>query len=81
MATGYNMPDGVTESMIPGYNDIEVSLKFECETDDCLLEWEEDDCTVDPRVECRVDAVCPNCGAATFRLYHHDEAEREKYDW
>jgi hypothetical protein len=57
----WNMPDGVTESMIPGYNDVEMDIEFDCE---CGNEWTEPDMMVDPSSGGHeVEATCPECGA------------------
>jgi hypothetical protein len=62
MGTGWNMPDGVTESMIPGYNDVEMDIEFQCDNEDCGNEWTESDMTVDPTCGGHeVEAVCPEC--------------------
>lgn len=62
MGTGWNMPDGVTESMIPGYNDIETDVEFQCDNEDCGNEWTEADVTVDPTSGGHeVEAVCSEC--------------------
>lgn len=62
MGTGWNMPDGCTESMIPGYNDIEIDIEFQCNNEDCGNEWTESDMTVDPTCGGHeVEAVCPEC--------------------
>jgi hypothetical protein len=58
----WNMPDGVTESMIPGYNDIEMDIEFQCNNGECFHEWTESDMTVDPTSGGHeVEAVCPEC--------------------
>lgn len=60
------MPDGVTESMIPGYNDIETDVEFQCGNEDCGNEWTEPDVTVDPTSGGHdVEATCPVCGTLT----------------
>jgi hypothetical protein len=62
MGTGWNMPDGVTESMIPGYNDIEMDVEFHCDNEECYHEWTEPDMTVDPTCGGHeVEATCPEC--------------------
>lgn len=78
--TGYNMPDGVTESMIPGYNDIEIDIEFQCDNEDCGNEWTESDMTVDPTCGGHeVEAVCPECETLVkFNWEPHDP--RDDYD-
>jgi hypothetical protein len=90
MGTGYNMPDGVTERDIPGWNDIEVSINFTCElTDDCG-DWTENDVTVDACGGHDVEATCPVCGELITQFYGEDPDDyidrddmydREDYDF
>lgn len=82
MGSGFNMPDGVYERDIPGYNDIEVTVPFTCGNEDCGMEWEENDVPVDPDCECDCEAVCPGCGTQTTVSYlHNDHASRyDAYD-
>jgi hypothetical protein len=87
MGTGYNMPDGVTERDIPGWNDIEVSINFTCElTDDCG-DWTENDVTVDACGGHDVEATCPVCGELFYGedsddyIDRDDIYDREDYDF
>lgn len=74
---GYNLPDGVTESMIPGYNDIEEDIDFECE---CGNEWTEPDITVDPTSGGHeVEATCPECNTLVKRNWEPYDP-RDDYD-
>lgn len=62
MGSGYNMPPGCYESDIPGYNDIEMDVEFQCDNEDCGNEWTEADVAVDPTSGGHdVEAVCPEC--------------------
>jgi DNA-directed RNA polymerase subunit RPC12/RpoP len=56
--SGYNLPDGISERDLPGYNDIEMELSVKC--GDCGYEekiWE----TVDGNTG-EYEYVCSNCG-------------------
>lgn len=60
--SGYNMPPGVTESMIPGYYEREEDVAFQCGNEECEDTWTE--CvSVDPSSGGHdVEAECPSCG-------------------
>lgn len=62
-----NLPPGCKLSDIPGWNDIEMDINFDCE---CGNEWTEKDMTVDPSSGGHeVEAVCPECNTLV------------KFDW
>jgi hypothetical protein len=72
MGSGFNMPDGVYESDIPGYNDIEANVSFYCDGTDNCGEWVEEDMTVDSRGGHDVEANCPVCGELVSYFYEND---------
>lgn len=77
----WNMPPGVTESMIPGYNEYETDVKFECDNEDCYYEWEQPDVTVDPSISGghEVEANCPECKTLVKRNWEPYDP-RDDYD-
>jgi hypothetical protein len=75
MGSGFNMPDGVYERDIPGYNDIEVDITFECNATDKCGEWPEENVTVDKEGGHDVEARCPQCGELVTSFYSGDDDE------
>lgn len=77
MSFGWDYPPGVSASDIPGYNDVERTVVFECDNSE---EHEEDyqfeeECTVDGRLhhESYVEAECPKCGTLVSTYYKEEE--------
>jgi hypothetical protein len=71
MGSGYNLPPGCYESDLPGWNDVEVDIRFECDaTEDCG-DWDQE-VTVDSRGGHEVEAACPVCGATVETTYDPD---------
>lgn len=80
-----NYPDGVTESMIPGYYDWEQEVKVKCKH--CNYEGDAE-LTFTPGYGRYADAdgtgECPACGeeiTATLEAYLPDPEPPERGDW
>lgn len=72
-----NLPPGCKLSDLPGWNDIEVDIDFEC--DDCDVTWTEHDVTVDSGSECKVESVCPMCNVTHVTTWEPDNDDGD-YD-
>jgi hypothetical protein len=75
-----NLPPGCKLSDIPGWNEYETDVKFECDNEDCYHEWEEE-VTVDPSISGGhdVEGTCPEC--KTVYVKHWEPYDpRDDYD-
>lgn len=80
MGSGFNMPEGVYERDIPGYNDIEVTIGFQCDaTEDCG-DWDEENVTVDSGGGHEVEAICPVCEITVKQDYDGYEPDYDSRD-
>lgn len=70
--SGYNLPPGVYESDIPGWNDVDLVWTQDCSHCDGPNEIE---ASVDPRYDNKVDWDCEHCGKTFVATYEpsHDE--------
>ena len=80
MGSGFNLPDGCYESDLPGWNDIQVTLGFQCAATEGCGDWDEEDVTVDPGGGHEVEAVCLVCGATVKRDYDGHESDYDERD-
>jgi len=81
--SGYNMPPGVYESHIPGWNDTTHSWTYECSHCDGPNEVEGD---VDSRYGGEIEWTCEHCGeeftaSIDFVQEAQDRADDERDYW
>lgn len=75
-----NLPPGCKLSDIPGWNDIEMDIEFQCDNEDCYHEWTEPDMTVDPTSGGHeVEATCPEC--KTLVKFEWEPYVPDRDDW
>jgi hypothetical protein len=80
MGSGFNLPPGCYESDLPGYNDVDGEVEFECETDDCEIVTFSEDCTWDSRDnDVTVSAICPGCNVEVTSVVNSSPYEPD-YD-